>query len=166
MITQPNYAGFWIRLIAALIDGFFLLIFSWVLFYGGMYGIYLLMGMSVGWGSLPPFEDAFDSFLLQFYFLILYSFLEFIYFTWGHARFGSTFGKWVFKLKVVSAIDHSRFLTLKESMLRFFGYLVSYLPLGAGYLMAGFHPEKKALHDIMAKSVVFKGKTRGSLSAV
>jgi uncharacterized RDD family membrane protein YckC len=44
-------------------------------------------------------------------------------------------------------------ISMKQSVIRSIGYAISYLPLAAGYLMAAFHPEKRALHDLLAGTV-------------
>jgi uncharacterized RDD family membrane protein YckC len=53
-------------------------------------------------------------------------------------------------------------ITLKQSVLRCMGYVVSGLPFLCGYLMAAFHPEKKALHDLIGGTVsIIKEKKTG-----
>ena len=42
---------------------------------------------------------------------------------------------------------------MKQSVVRTVGYALSYAPLGAGFLMAAIHPEKRALHDLIAGTV-------------
>ena len=90
--------------------------------------------------------------VLQIIDTVVYTALATPYFVWGHYRYQTTPGKRVLKLYVVRA-DDGLGITLKQSWIRYVGYLVSYLPLGCGYLMAAFSPRKQALHDLMAKTI-------------
>jgi uncharacterized RDD family membrane protein YckC len=102
--------------------------------------------------SAPPFWDAFDPLWLQIVNAGLYVLMAFPYYVIGHYRYGTTLGKRPLRVYVVQAGSFER-ITLKQSVIRFFGYLVSYLPFGAGFLMAAFHPQKRALHDLIAGTV-------------
>lgn len=146
MVPQQGYAGFWVRFIADLIDSTLLTVASWLL-------ELVLLGPIYWLGhSATSFQDAFNPLMLQVVNLGLYGALAFAYYTWGHYRFGTTFGKKVFRVYVVA--EKTRMpLTLKQSILRTAGYIFSYLPLGAGFLMAAFHPEKRGLHDMIAGTV-------------
>jgi uncharacterized RDD family membrane protein YckC len=78
--------------------------------------------------------------------------MAFPYYTWGHYRYGMTLGKRPFRIYVVNEKDHLA-ISLKQAVIRSLGYVVSYLPLAGGYLMAALHPEHRALHDLMAGTV-------------
>jgi uncharacterized RDD family membrane protein YckC len=44
------------------------------------------------------------------------------------------------------------------------GYTVSYLIIGCGFFMAAFHPQKKALHDLLAGTVsVVRNKAKAKV---
>ena len=153
--TPPvHYAGFWIRCVADLIDSTLLDIVAAVIelmALGSVYWVSRLLGKSQleSSGSLL---GGFDPFLLQAVFFGIRIVLSIGYYTWGHFRYGTTLGKKGFGIKVVSANGFEP-LSLKQSTVRTFGYAASYLPMGAGFLMAAFHPEKKALHDVIAHTV-------------
>ena len=74
------------------------------------------------------------------------------YYVVGQHKYGTTIGKRMLNVYIVSAADKQR-ITLKQSVVRYSSYLVSYLPFCAGYIMAAFHPEKRALHDLIAGTV-------------
>lgn len=74
-------------------------------------------------------------------------------FTIGWWKFGATPGKKLLGL-VVCDSSGAVGLPLGRAFVRWLGYLVSAIPLGAGYLVALFEPQKRALHDLMAGSYV------------
>ncbi|HUP56776.1 MAG TPA: RDD family protein [Bdellovibrionota bacterium] len=141
-----RYAGFWVRLIATLIDGLGLTLASWVLQLA-LVGAYYWMGRLVG--SEPA---ELSGFVLQVIEAVLYALISVPYFIWAHYKYQTTFGKVAVKVYVVRE-DNGLGITLKQSVIRCLAYLLSYLPLGTGYLMAAFNPKKQALHDLIAKTV-------------
>jgi uncharacterized RDD family membrane protein YckC len=77
------------------------------------------------------------------------------YFTGCWAALGSTPGQAVFRLHVVH-VDTGRPISLWQSMVRCTAYVVSFLSLGAGFLMALGHPEGASLPDWLARTRVIK----------
>jgi uncharacterized RDD family membrane protein YckC len=130
-----RYAGFWLRLIASLIDMGILWLACWII-------------------ELPLPLDS-NGLALQIIDTFLYMTFAAIYFGWGQFKYQTTLGKKLLKLYVVRA-DNGLPMTLQQSLLRCLGYIVSYLPLGTGYLMVAFHPKKQGLHDLMAGSIVVR----------
>ena len=53
-----------------------------------------------------------------------------------------------------------------HSLVRFVGYIISWIPLGLGYLMAAFHKRKLALHDLIAGTEVVYGTPSGETVGV
>jgi len=66
---------------------------------------------------------------------------------------GATPGKKLLKMHVVDAKSFGP-ITNKQAIIRYIGYIASSLPLGLGFFMVAFHKEKRALHDILADTVV------------
>ncbi len=66
---------------------------------------------------------------------------------------GATPGKRLLGIHVVDAKSLGE-INNKQAIIRYIGYIVSSLPLGFGFLMVAFHKEKRALHDILADTVV------------
>ncbi len=68
---------------------------------------------------------------------------------------GGTFGKQIMKIKIVdlngNPIDYSK------SILRYFGTIISSLPLGLGYFWVLFDDKRQAWHDKIAGTYVVKG---------
>ncbi len=115
-------------------------------------GVFYLFWSAAQSEPVPSIWDAFDPFMMQILNTGLYFCLSFPYFVIGHQRWGTTLGKRLFRVYVVNQTDLGP-LTLGQSVSRYLGYFVSALPLAAGYTMAAFHPEKRALHDLIAGTV-------------
>jgi uncharacterized RDD family membrane protein YckC len=128
---QIKYAGFWIRGIAVFIDGVVLIIINVVI--GLLAAISASSISSYGW--------------------ILSILISWAYFIVMTNNSQATIGK-----KAVGIIVVSTDLTpptigqiiLRETV----GRIVSGIILGIGYLMAAFTPRKRALHDMMASTLV------------
>jgi uncharacterized RDD family membrane protein YckC len=79
-------------------------------------------------------------------------FLHMTYFTVFHAWSGQTIGKMILHIMVVTR-DNMR-VPLAVSFLRWTGYLLSSLPLAAGFLWAAVDKEHCAWHDRLAQTRV------------
>jgi uncharacterized RDD family membrane protein YckC len=127
------YAGFWIRVVAVVVD--------WFLLFIGQLLIMAVMSIALfaGDGS-EEFVLAWSAFmqLVQIAWVVSYE-------TWFIGRFGATPGKMAVGIKVVRA-DGSR-VTYLRAFARYFAKALSGLILGIGYLMAAFDEEKRGLHD-------------------
>lgn len=72
---------------------------------------------------------------------------------------GQTIGKWATGLRIIRVDDKP--LTFLSSLLRHVvGYLASFLTLGLGFLLAVFSSQGRALHDLIAGTVVVIDKAR------
>jgi uncharacterized RDD family membrane protein YckC len=153
MPNQTRYAGFWIRLVADLIDTVILTVVSWFLELMILGLIYFSGILSTYRGhAVVGFNDAFNPFFLQVFNGILYALIAMPYYVWGHCRYGTTFGKLPFRIYVVNATNLMP-ISLKQSWIRCLSYILSDLPFCAGFIMAAYHPEKRALHDLIAGTV-------------
>jgi uncharacterized RDD family membrane protein YckC len=151
-----HYAGFWIRAVAYLIDAVILNAVSWLLelaIIGAIYWVAILMNRD----NQADFEAYLNPMHKQMVFLAISSVIELIYYTVGHHRYGTTVGKRIFQIYVVD-ISTLGYLSLWKSFIRAIGTTISAVIFGAGYLMAAFHPKKRALHDLMAGSISVIGK--------
>jgi eukaryotic-like serine/threonine-protein kinase len=158
MVEEIKYAGFWRRLCADFIDSTLLDLVACLI--GLMFlGIFYWGKILLGFPSLEEsFFDSMKSFYLQVVLVGIRGLLSLVYFTWAHHRYGTTLGKYPFRVYVVDASNHS-LLSLKRSLVRCLSYVVSYVPMSAGFLMVAFQPQKRALHDLIAGSVsVVKAK--------
>jgi uncharacterized RDD family membrane protein YckC len=127
-------AGFWIRSAAFLIDLVLLNAVEFVL----VYAISRALG-------LDPFsEQIVDGFFSIAFYVYYYLFFQ--------VRHQTTLGKRWLGLRLTST-DGSA-VTRGQCALRLFGYLLSLLMMGCGFLMVAFHPEKRAFHDLISRTRV------------
>lgn len=124
---QLEYAGFWIRLVAFIIDGIILSI----------------IGAVISFAT----TDVLSVIFLQFLARAVYH----IGFWVGQ---GATPGKMAVGVKVV--MKNGEPIELGAACLRYFGYIVSTLFFFIGFLMIAFTAEKRGLHDNIANTIVVK----------
>ena len=125
-------AGFWIRVVAALIDGVVLLIAQWMLS--------LIAFIAFGHaGSARSVSAAAQ---------VMSVILGFVYPIIFHWQWGQTLGKMAMHIRVVALNGGP--LTLGQATLRQFGAWLSAILLGIGYLMVAFRADKRGLHDLIA----------------
>lgn len=79
-----------------------------------------------------------------------------VYFVGFWTAISTSPGKMMMGLRIET--QDGKPLTMGSALLRYFGYVVSSLLLGIGYLMIAFDDRKRGLHDMIAKTrVVYKG---------
>lgn len=150
-------AGFWMRVLAVLIDGIFSSVLATI--------IGTLMNdqpsqeeqMQAVESSQNFFEIvASSSSPSQIISNLIYVIVFIIIFTATQLK-GSP-GKLITRIQVVNAKDMSQISILK-SIGRYFAYLLSSIILAIGLMMAGWNKEKKALHDIICSTrVVYRNQ--------
>jgi uncharacterized RDD family membrane protein YckC len=128
-----QYAGFWRRFAAVLIDGIALFIVAIAL----QFAIVLSSGQPFGTAPLSP-----GLLLIQQTVGLLVAVL---YETILIGKFGATLGKMALKVHVVTA-DGGR-VSYARALGRYFAKLLSAFTLLIGYIIAAFDPEHRALHD-------------------
>jgi uncharacterized RDD family membrane protein YckC len=130
-------AGFWIRVVAAIVDLVFVFIVQFSLGF---------VGARV-WGAEVEGYAVFQALVVLF--TIAFTAL---YTTLLHAITGQTLGKMLVGVRVM-ATDGAPLL-VGAALLRYFGYFASVATLGLGFLMAAWRRDKRALHDLIAGSRV------------
>jgi uncharacterized RDD family membrane protein YckC len=138
-----EYATFWTRFAAYFVDGIITGIVGAVI--GLVIGV--VMGAAGAKGSSGVILVQIVAGLAGFGVRAAY----FIYFI---GKSGQTPGKQLCKIKVVNA-DGSP-VTYGKATGRFFGYLLSSVICGVGFLMAAWDEEKRALHDRVCGTRVIK----------
>lgn len=136
--AYTQYAGFWRRLGATVLDGLIYAPISWGIFYLA-YGPAVF---SADWVSGPRPLDLIVDYLLPALITL-----------WMWQRFFATPGKMLMGCRVVDA-DSGEALSRRQSLLRYLGYIVSLLPLGLGFLWIAWDRRKQGFHDRIANSVV------------
>ena len=161
--TPQPYAGFWLRFVAALVDGLILGIPFWIV-------VGVLISMFGGLGILlhripqdsPPMDPREVMALLAPFFMafllgwLVFVILEWLYFAGmeSSAR-QATLGKSVMSLRVTNY--EGQRISFGHATARYFSKLVNrFIPLAIGYIMAGFTERKQALHDLIAGTLVLK----------
>ncbi len=140
--TPVQYAGFWRRFGAALIDGIIINIISIAIYY-----ISVLIGLSVAededWGWTVGFWAG----------LILALVLSWIYYAaMESSSKQATLGKMSVGI-IVTNLEGQRISFLKATG-RYLGKIVSAVVLYIGFIMIGFTEKKQGLHDMMAQCLV------------
>jgi len=132
------YAGFWIRVAAALIDGFIL----------------MLAGLAVGavvrelYGAFTGMADG-----ASVIGTIIGVLMRWVYFAaMESSEQQATLGKLAVGIKVTD-LDGNRLNFMRASG-RHFAKILSSLSLGVGYLMVAFTERKQGLHDMVAGCLV------------
>jgi len=138
-MNELEYAGFWIRVGATLIDTMIMMIVLMVplsIIYGEQYWL--------GGEYIHGFWDVLLGYIVPVVATI-----------WFWLRFMGTPGKMALKLKIVDAKTGNR-LSTGQAIGRYFAYLVSMLPFGLGFIWIGIDSKKQGWHDKLAGTVVVK----------
>ena len=146
-MENKEYAGFWIRLGAALID----LVVIAIVF---LVPLTLIYGEEYWIG---------DQFFYGFWDLMLGYILPFVATVWFWLRYFGTPGKMALQLKIVDA-DTGGKLSLAQAIGRYFAYFVSAIPLLLGYIWVGIDKRKQGIHDKLAGTVVVRQLNNEPLS--
>ncbi|HOV95994.1 MAG TPA: RDD family protein [Thermomonas sp.] len=142
------YAGFWKRVAAYAIDAILVGIVGAII--GGTIGAVLGM-LLLGTGNSSA--NASGLLLIQGVANVLGLVLGVTYFAWMHASSTmATLGKMAIGIKVVR--ENGERISFMRGVGRYFALIVSSLPLGIGFAMAGFTERKRALHDMLCDTVV------------
>ena len=138
-MSKKEYAGFWIRLGAMLID---LVIMTIVLYIplSFIYGEEYWAGDQLIYG----FWDVFLGYVVPMVATI-----------WFWLRFFGTPGKMATKLKIVDAKTGNK-LSVGQAIGRYFAYIAAILPLGLGLIWVGIDKKKQGWHDKLAGTVVIR----------
>lgn len=154
MGSQAQYAGFWIRVAAKLVDSFilsFILMVVMGLLAGGLH----LSGMQIAPDQTPgsPPPTGFIILIIAYYVLAIG--LQIFYSIYLTGKYGATWGKMAVGIRVVGE-DGSR-VSYARSTGRFFAEWLSGMTMGIGYIIAAFDSEKRSLHDhVCATRVIYK----------
>lgn len=136
--AAPAPAGFWIRLVAFVIDLLVIMVAQFVLGFAA----------ALRWGAAVEAEDAFQGGVVFFtcVFAVAYP-------TVLHAITGQTLGQLATRVRVV-AVDGG-LLPLGAAFLRAMAaWGLLFGTLGLGHVIGGLRKDKRALHDLLAGSRV------------
>ncbi len=142
--SEFEYAGFWVRVGASIIDTLLIMIIT----------IPILVSI-YGW-------QHFDSGVLiagPADFLISWVFPA-VAVIWFWTQRQATPGKAALSLRVLDA-DSGGNLSIGQSIGRYLAYFVSGIPLGLGLIWVGIDKRKQGWHDKLAHTVVVRAKNHG-----
>jgi uncharacterized RDD family membrane protein YckC len=157
LFPQTAYAGFWLRVVAHLIDG---------LLAGIAFAVVFLAAIAaVGIGYLRDLihetnnpEDIFTPGLIAIILALCAAsiVMMWIYYAWMESSsHQGTLGKMALGL-IVTDLEGRRISFARASGRYFAKIITGLIPLGIGYAMAGFTAKKQALHDIIASCLVLR----------
>jgi uncharacterized RDD family membrane protein YckC len=132
------YGGFWIRVVAYLIDGILLTIVC-----GVMERILGIDIFASDWEHYDPMANVISLVIWWLYFALLES-----------SPRGATVGKMAMGLRVVTGSGQR--LSFLNATGRYFAKIVSGIILGIGFIMIAFTDRKRGLHDMIADTLVIK----------
>jgi uncharacterized RDD family membrane protein YckC len=151
------YAGFWLRLVAHLIDG---LIVGTVMI-ALLVPLAMMTGLGAGLRALHPDEPPNPAMIIAFMgslwiFILIGVLGGWLYNAYCESsEWQATPGKKVLNL-VVTDLEGNR-VSFGRASGRFFSKIITgVIPFGVGYMMAGFTEKKQALHDMIASCLVLR----------
>ncbi|RJQ38382.1 RDD family protein [Candidatus Microgenomates bacterium] len=137
-ITQHNYAGFWLRFKASLIDGLIIVPIVFV-----FSGYYVFQEQTVQNVIVSEVEGLIATIFMTAYYIIMYAEYN-----------GQTLGKRIAGIKVIME-DGSK-ITYGKAFLRTITGYTSAAVLFLGYLWVIWSKKKQTWHDKIAQTVVVK----------
>lgn len=152
------YAGFWLRVLAYLIDAAILGVFAVPIVVGAA----MAMGIGGMLARMPRDGDPFVNgppaiFMLFIWFCVLLGLGG----TWLYnallesSEWQGSAGKKALGL-IVTDMAGQRVTFARASGRHFAKIVTSFIPLGIGYAMAGFTEKRQALHDMLASCLVLR----------
>jgi uncharacterized RDD family membrane protein YckC len=152
-IGARRYAGFWIRVVALFIDGIILgIVQAIILVPLTMLGMMGSMG-SIAAGGIPDFGALVAAYGLL---MVIVLGLNIAYQVYFISTRGATPGKMAVNIKVIRA-DNAP-ISAGLAFGRYLCYMLDGMILYIGFIMAGFDPEKRTLHDRICNTRVIYSK--------
>lgn len=158
-MSSTNYAGFWLRFVAYVIDYIIIYVVQSFL----ILPILGVMGITVATQAqnMNAMSEAeifamVGAFIAAMGTVILISTaLSVLYYSLMEAsKYQATLGKLALGLKVTDTNGNK--IDFVKALIRNLGKILSAFILMIGYIMAGFTDKKQALHDIIASTLVVK----------
>ncbi len=145
---MENYAGFWIRFGAYIIDAIILTIGQWIVF--SIFGVSLFSADMLD----PAAADslATGGFGIAYAITTIGSILYFVLMESSAKQ--ATLGKMALGL-IVTDTDGQR-ISFLRALGRYFAKILSAVILMIGYIMAAFTDRKQGLHDMICSTLVLK----------
>ena len=148
---EADYAGFWLRLVAHIIDGFIAPVFAVPIVLIGVIPFCFFHSI---WSDAPDWVDSLGAVYAVGWILAICS-SGLLYFAWFESSpLQATPGKMAVGL-IVTDLDGER-ISFWQAVGRNSAKFLSYLCLYIGFILAAFTDRKQALHDMMALCLVVR----------
>ncbi len=147
-----NFAGFWIRVVAKIIDALVAMVVM-ILVIGTAAGILYALGVNITPPEANAAPEAGFIALIALYYLVALGF-PILYDWYFISKHGATWGKMALGLKVVNE-DGSKVSNAK-AVGRAFAYMINGFTCMIGVIMVGFDEQKRGLHDHICTTRVIK----------
>lgn len=149
---QVQYAGFWLRFVASILDSFVLSFGTLFVFF--FIGIFLGVFFAAS-GDKMDFENPALEIPIGIAAVLSWVGMRWLYFAkCESSSWQATLGKKILGLKVTDL--EGRRISFARASGRFFAKFISMLFLYVGYIMVGFTEKKQALHDMFADCLVLR----------
>lgn len=150
---RVDYAGFWLRFVAFIIDAIILGVVGTIVTLPFMVP-FGLRDVLRGHGPMGP-EDFFPMMATLMRVSLIRTVLNYLYYALlESSAWQGTVGKKALGLYVTDMTG--RRISFGRATGRFFGKIISGIILFIGFIMAGFTEKKQALHDMMAGCLVLR----------
>jgi uncharacterized RDD family membrane protein YckC len=158
---DKDYAGFWIRFAASLLDGIIIaipmiiiMVIVFFLMFASSGAFEVLTDPAAMEGDISN-QQIFTLLVTYGIVLVLSIIIPVVYFAGMHAsKWQATIGKKLLKLKVTDL--HGNPITFWRALGRYLAMAFLSSIFYIGYIIAGFTEKKQALHDLIAGTVVIK----------
>lgn len=143
-----EYAGFWIRVVAYIIDVIIVSVPTWV----------IVAVVGLGSTTCTTDQSGLRSCTVGAGFWAVYGLailIGVVYFCLTWSALGGTLGQKVFNIRVVDA-DNGRQISISRALLRYVGYIIAIVPIYLGLIWAAFDPRKQGWHDKIANTLVVR----------
>ncbi|MEJ0054596.1 MAG: RDD family protein [Bacteroidota bacterium] len=154
-----TYAGFWLRLVAIIIDGIIIGCLQSIV----IIPIFVAMGFgffsgmnTMDMGDPENFVGLLAAFMAAMgAYWILAMVLNIVYFSFMESsKYQATLGKMALGI-IVTDMEGNK-LDFGKAFIRNLCKVISNMTFTIGYIIAGFTEKQQALHDILAKTLVIK----------
>jgi len=145
--VEQRYAGFWFRVLAALIDGVISQVAIAIIVFVFVFSLALSLADSMSANELEGMGGVVGA--------ILGMIIQWLWFTIAESsKWQATLGKKLLGLKVVD--EHGQRISFARANGRYWSKILSAIILLIGFLMVAFTKKKQGLHDVIASTYVVK----------
>jgi uncharacterized RDD family membrane protein YckC len=155
---RPVYAGFWLRFVAYVLDAVILGAFSLPI----LFGLAMMMGLGAALSNLPRGGDPFENGFPPVFALFLGAFVLVVFVGgWMYnallesSEWQGTAGKKIVGIKVTD-LEGARISFARATGRYFAKFITGMIPLGIGYIIAGFTEKRQAIHDMIVGTLVLR----------